>query len=109
MKKVTLLIACSLFSLFFFPLKAQQKDTVYVTSAEIKKMIDDKYYVRVPSSDLEQRLQDKVASVVNNKFNFIYGLIGIISFLIGGILLFNLRNVVGTRIDKELTEKHIPL
>ena len=96
--------------LLYSSLKAQQvKDTVYLTSSDIKKMVDDKYYVRVPNSDLEQRLQDKVAAVVNDKFNFIYGLIGIASFLIGSILLFNLRNVVGARIDKELKETHMPL
>jgi hypothetical protein len=85
------------------------RDTVYISSGEIKKLIDDKYYVRVPSSDLEQRLQEKVTAVVTDKFNFIYGLIGVVSFLIGSILLFNLRSVVGSRIDRELKETHIPL
>lgn len=112
MKKAMLLLIYSNILLCLFASLAraqdQAKDTIYITSADIRKMIDDKYYVRVPSSDLEQRLQDKVTNVVNNKFNIIYGLIGVISLAIGSILLYNLRSVVGARIDKELKENHLP-
>lgn len=82
-----------------------ERDTVYISSGDIRKLIDDKYYVRVPSTDLEMHLQERVSNVVNDKFNIIYGIIGIASLLIGSILVFNVRSYVNSQIDSKLSTR----
>ena len=109
--KITLLV----FLLFPLALFAQQENNLQQENQRLKdrvdsleRRIDEKFYTRVPNTDLDGRLQDmvdrQVGNYISGKIALTSTIIGLISFLIGYLAKYFFSESTRKQIDTSVSE-----
>lgn len=71
----------------------------------MREIIDELNYIRVPNQDFENTLNSQVASAVNEKFKFLYWLVGVLAFIFGSTIVFIARNYLKQSAEITIKEK----
>ncbi len=80
-------------------------DSIYSSLQQIKIILDEKNYTRIPNKDFENILVQKVSSTVNAKFELLYWIVGVISFIIGATLVFSAKAFIKDNIQSQMTDR----
>ena len=108
MKKILLL--CLVSSLFFSTSSIAQADTMsdkYYQQLKkaVREIVAENSYTRVPSQDFEKTLSQQITMAVNTKFQFLYWIVGVITFLFGSAILFIAKDYIKQSANKSIDEK----
>ena len=60
-----------------------------IIQGTLNKMLDDKLYTRIPNTQFDDIMIEKISSTIDNKFQKLYWYVGVIGAILGSLLFYS--------------------
>lgn len=76
-----------------------------IIQGTLNKMLDDKLYTRIPNTQFDDIMIEKISSTIDNKFQKLYWYVGVIGAILGSLLFYSGNRFLKDSVKNKFTEE----
>lgn len=73
--------------------------------SNLKQMLDDRSYTRIPSNEFDNIMVEKISSAIDDKFKTLYWYVGFIGFILGSLLFYSGNRFLKDSVQNKFAEE----
>jgi hypothetical protein len=103
---IAILLCCMLYCTCASAQMSVSKDSLNnLIRNNLQEMLSDKSYTRIPSSEFDNIMVEKISSAIDDKFKNLYWYVGFIGFILGSLLFYSGNRYLKDSVQNKFAEE----